>query len=158
MDMEILQKVLHFLETELQLKCCVHFRDFAPGKPFVENMAYSVNNSYKVVVLFSNHFLTSPFAEYEMKLAIHRMVQQRDNSVVVMKIDDVDRTRLPSELITRSFIDYSSIFEWPFWKLRLINFLNDNNNNNNVCNEHTDRPQYARLSSTSSVSSEVSNV
>ena len=153
-----MQKVLHFLETELQLKCCVHFRDFAPGIPFVENMAYSVNNSYKVVVLFSNNFLTSPFAEFEMKLAIHRMVERRDNSLVVMKIDDVDRTRLPPELITRSFIDYSSILEWPFWKQRLIDFLGDNNNNNNVCNELTDRPRYARLPSTSSLSSQVSNV
>ncbi|XP_029190020.2 uncharacterized protein LOC114956902 [Acropora millepora] len=158
LDMRIMQKVLHFLETELHLKCCVHFRDFAPGIPFVENMAYSVNNSYKVVVLFSNNFLTSPFAEFEMKLAIHRMVEKRDNSLVVMKIDDVDRTRLPPELITRSFIDYSSILEWPFWKQRLIDFLNDNNNNNNVCNELTDRPRYARLPSTSSLSSQVSNV
>ena len=155
--MRIMQKVLHFLETELQLKCCVHFRDFAPGIPFVENMAYSVNNSYKVVVLFSNNFLTSPFAEYEMKLAIHRMVEKRDNSLVVIRIDDVDPARLPCELSTKSFIDYNSYLEWPFWRQRLITFLNDNNNNNNVCKEHTDRPGYARLSSTSSFGSQASN-
>ncbi|XP_015775592.1 PREDICTED: uncharacterized protein LOC107353726 [Acropora digitifera] len=157
LDMRIMQKVLHFLETDLQLKCCVHFRDFAPGIPFVENMAYSVNNSYKVVVLFSNNFLTSPFAEYEMKLAIHRMVEKRDNSLVVIRIDDVDPARLPRELSTKSFIDYNSYLEWPFWRQRLITFLNDNSNNNNVCNEHTDRPGYARLSSTSSFESQASN-
>ena len=165
LDEEIMEKVLHFLEIELHLKCCVHFRDFPPGVPFVENMAYSVNNSYKVVVLFSNNFLTSQFAEYEMKLAIHRMVKRRDNSLVVMRIDDVDSARLPPELITNSFIDYNSILERPFWKQRIREFFNDaipsedqTINNNSISYEHTDRPPYTRHSSTVSTESQVSYV
>ncbi|XP_029190010.2 uncharacterized protein LOC114956900 isoform X10 [Acropora millepora] len=165
LDAEFMEKVLHFLETELQLKCCVHFRDFAPGKPFVENMAYSVNNSYKVVVLFSNNFLTSEFAEYEMKLAIHRMVERRDNSLVVIRIDDVEPARLPSELITKSFIDYNSYLERPFWKQRILEFFNDDipcedqtMNNNSICYEHTDRPSYTRLCSTLTTQSQMSYV
>ena len=165
LDAEFMEKVLHFLETELQLKCCVHFRDFAPGKPFVENMAYSVNNSYKVVVLFSNNFLTSEFAEYEMKLAIHRMVERRDNSLVVIRIDDVDPSRLPSELITKSFIDYNSYLERPFWKQRILEFFideipcdNKTMNNNSICYEHTDRSPYKTLQSTLVTQSQMSYV
>ncbi|XP_074638018.1 uncharacterized protein LOC141896623 isoform X5 [Acropora palmata] len=165
LDAEFMEKVLHFLETELQLKCCVHFRDFAPGKPFVENMAYSVNNSYKVVVLFSNNFLTSEFAEYEMKLAIHRMVEKRDNSLVVIRIDDVEPARLPSELITKSFIDYNSYLERPFWKQRILEFFKDDipcddqtMNNNSICYEHTGRPSYTRLCSTLTTQSQMSYV
>ena len=146
-DKEFMKKVLHFLETELHLKCCVHYRDFAPGKPFVENMADSVYNSYKVVVLFSNNFLTSQFAEFEMRLAIHRMVERRDNCLVVIRIDDVDWARLPYEVITKSFIDYNSFLERPFWKDRLTKFFNDaipsddqTINNNNICCDQTDRP------------------
>ena len=125
-------------------------------------MAYSVNNSYKVVVLFSNNFLTSEFAEYEMKLAIHRMVEKRDNCLVVIRIDDVDPARLPSELSTKSFIDYNSILERPFWKQRILEFFNDDIpsddqtiNNNSISYEHTDRPPYTRLCSTVSTESYV---
>ncbi|XP_015775587.1 PREDICTED: uncharacterized protein LOC107353721 isoform X16 [Acropora digitifera] len=159
-DAKLMEKVLYFLETELQLKCCVHFRDFAPGKPFVENMAYSVNNSYKVVILFSNNFLTSEFAEFEMKLAIHRMVERRDNSLVVIRIDDVDPARLPSELITKSFIDYNSYLERPFWKQRILELFNSNtpSDDQTICYEHTDRPPYTRLCSTLSTESQMSYV
>ncbi|XP_074638010.1 uncharacterized protein LOC141896621 isoform X1 [Acropora palmata] len=159
-DAKLMEKVLYFLETELQLKCCVHFRDFAPGKPFVENMAYSVNNSYKVVILFSNNFLTSEFAEFEMKLAIHRMVERRDNSLVVIRIDDVDPARLPSELITKSFIDYNSYLERPFWKQRILELFNSAtpSDDQTICYEHTDRPPYTRLCSTLSTESQMSYV
>ncbi|XP_068761186.1 uncharacterized protein [Montipora capricornis] len=147
-DREWMQKILHLLEEQHLMKCCVHFRDFQGGVPFVEEMARCINNSQKVLVLFSKHFLKSKFGDYEMKLAIHRMAQKRDDCLVIIKIDDVDRNNLPPELISNSFIDCTSPLERPFWKSKVLKlfgrprstseWISDNNN------EITVRPAFLR--------------
>lgn len=146
-DREWMQKILHLLEEQHLMKCCVHFRDFQGGVPFVEEMARCINESQKVLVLFSKHFLKSKFGDYEMKLAIHRMAQKRDDSLVIIKIDDVDRNNLPPELISNSFIDCTSPLERPFWESKVLKlfrprstseWISDNNN------EITVRPAFLR--------------
>ena len=39
------ETLLPILEVKHGLKCCVHYRDFEPGKPFVENMTDSVQKA-----------------------------------------------------------------------------------------------------------------
>ena len=58
-----------------------------------------------------------------MDLAIGRLVEKRDRSLVVIRIDNVDAELLPTELKRRSFVDYYDILERPFWKQRLLKFL-----------------------------------
>ena len=117
-------KLLPFLEEKHLLTCCVDYRDFVPGKPFLDNMADSVRNSYKVVALFSNNSVNSIYFPYELGLAIDRLVEKRDRSLIVIRIDNVDSGRLPSaELQRRTFVDYYDIHQRPFWKQRLLKFL-----------------------------------
>ena len=141
-----MKKIVHLLE-EHHIKYCVHHKDFEPGRPFVEEMARCINNSQKVLVLFSKKLLKSKFGDYEMKLAIHRMAQKRDDSLVIIKIDDVDRNNLPPELISNSFIDCTSPLERPFWELKVLKlfrprstseWISDNNN------EITVKPAFLR--------------
>ena len=41
-----------------------------------------------------------------MDMALGRLVERGDNSVIVIKLDDVDRRKLPKALKQRSYIDY----------------------------------------------------
>ncbi|XP_078346598.1 uncharacterized protein LOC144631886 [Oculina patagonica] len=53
--------LLPLLEKKHHLKCCIHYRDFTPGKPFTESMAESVYNSHKIIAVLSYNFLKSNY-------------------------------------------------------------------------------------------------
>ncbi|XP_068761968.1 uncharacterized protein [Montipora capricornis] len=117
------KKLLPLLEEKHHLTCCIHYKDFIPGKPLRDNMADSVYTSYKVIAIFSNNFVNSPYCRYELDVAVNRLVQQRDDSLAVIRIDGTDCSHLPSELRSRCFIDYHFPHERPFWRRRLLKFL-----------------------------------
>lgn len=41
-----------------------------------------------------------------MEIALGRLVEKGDDSVIVIKLDDVDRRKLPKALKQRSYIDF----------------------------------------------------
>lgn len=116
-------KILKLLEGKYHLKCCIHYRDFPVGRNFQDSMAASVYQSHKVIALFSNNFVHSEYCKYELDVAIGRQVHNRDLSLVVIRIDGVDFTHLPSELRERSLIDYNDILQRPLWKKNLLEFF-----------------------------------
>ena len=111
------------LEEKDGLKCCVHYRDFVAGVPFRENMVNSVYKSRKTIAVVSNNFFNSNYCGFEMDYALHRLMERRDNSLVAIKLDDVDRGKLPKELRERSFIDLSKNIEKEHWERKLVKCL-----------------------------------
>ncbi|CAH3141924.1 unnamed protein product [Pocillopora meandrina] len=111
------------LEEKHGLKCCVHYRDFVAGVPFRENMVNSVYKSRKTIAVVSNNFFNSNYCGFEMDYALHRLMERRDNSLVAIKLDDVDRGKLPKELRERSFIDLSKNIEKEHWERKLVKCL-----------------------------------
>ena len=159
------KQLLPFLEEENHIKCCIHYRDFTPGLPFQDSMVESVYNSYKIIAVFSSNFLQSNYCIHELDLAQYRLLNRRDDSLIIIRIDKTDPSKLPPALQKRNFIDYSDTLERPFWKGRLLKFLNsgskrvsaelDNNNSalndSNEQNEHRSaRAGFDRLNSTTS--------
>ncbi|XP_078346807.1 uncharacterized protein LOC144632077 [Oculina patagonica] len=151
-------KLLPFLEEKHRLKCCIHYRDFTPGKPFQECMAESVYNSHKIIAVLSSNFLKSNYCSYELNIAKYRLLNKRDDSLIIIRIDKEDCRKLPRELRKRNFIDYSNSLERPLWESKLLRFLNvqddsknqgttevqsDCNNTDNhvsiICNGNTSR-------------------
>ena len=117
-------KLLPLLEDEHHLKCCVHYRDFEPGKPFRDSMADSVYRSCKIVAVLSSNFVKSNYCNYELSIAKYRLLNRRDDSLVIIRIDNEDSSKLPKELRKRNFIDYSNLLERPLWEHKLLTFLN----------------------------------
>ncbi|KAL9955698.1 hypothetical protein ACROYT_G037058 [Oculina patagonica] len=134
-------KLLPFLEERHYLKCCIHYRDFTPGKPFTESMAESVYNSYKIIAVLSSNFLKSNYCCYELNIAKYRLLKKRDDSLIIVRIDiESECRKLPRELRKRNFIDYSNCFERPLWESKLLRFLNvqDDSNNQHATEKQTD--------------------
>lgn len=167
------KQLLPFLEDEHHIKCCIHYRDFTPGQPFYDSMAESVYNSYKIIAVFSSNFVQSKYCTHELQLAQYRLLNRSDDSLIIIRIDKTDPGELPSALQKRNFIDYSDALERPFWKGRLLKFLNsgsqsvstelENNNSalkdSNEQNEHRPaRAEFDRLNSTTSTATEISMV
>ena len=76
--------LLPILEEKNALKCCVHYRDFTIGKSFRENMAESVYKSRKTIAVVSHSFFKSKYCNHEMEIALGRLVERGDNSVIAV--------------------------------------------------------------------------
>lgn len=135
----VTRELLPFLEKESRLKCCIHYRDFIPGISYEENMANSVYNSYKVISVFSKDFVLSNYCIHELKIAKYRLLKERDDSLVIIRIDKTDCKKLPRDINKRSFIDYANPLERPFWKRRLLKFLDTPKDLDKECSEEEDK-------------------
>lgn len=167
-----MKRLVHLLEEKHHLKCCIHYRDFEPATVFYESMAESVAKSYKIIAVYSNNFLKSNYCMHELDLAKYRLLNQRDNCLVLIRIDGTDCNKLPPELRERSVIDYHNKLERPLWIGRLLRFLEvpedcvnqsgiteqDRDNNNSRTTGHRARNSFIRLNSTSSSDTTISQV
>lgn len=71
----------------------------------------------------SKNFFKTNYCGSEMEYALHRLMERRDDSVVVIKLDDVDRAKLPKELQKSSYIGYLKNVERDLWERTLVNWL-----------------------------------
>ncbi len=65
-------------------RVCWHLRDFIAGLPITEQIAEAVKNSRKVLFIFSEHFSESKFCQFELELAMKRLVDTNVRCVVPM--------------------------------------------------------------------------
>lgn len=71
----------------------------------------------------SKNFFKTNYCGSEMEYALHRLMERRDDSVVVIKLDDVDRAKLAKELQKSSYIGYLKNVERDLWERTLVNCL-----------------------------------
>ncbi|KAM7447994.1 hypothetical protein ABFA07_003900 [Porites harrisoni] len=106
-----------------QINYCIHSRDFVVGKAIIENMADSVYNSRKVLAVISQNYLASHFCREELEIALYRCTKMADSSLLLIRVDDVDKKNLPKTLRRRTFLDYSSAMERSEWEQRLLKHI-----------------------------------
>ena len=136
------EKLLPLLEQRHHLKCCLHYRDFVPGKPFTESMAESVYNSYKIIAVLSSNFLKSNYCSYELDIAKYRLLNKKDDCLIMIRIDKEDCRKLPRALRKRTFIDYSNSLERPLWENKLLRFLNVSDGSGDQDSEKEKQSEY----------------
>jgi len=122
-DLNWVNKELLPLLEKHKLIYCIHDRDFEIGKAVVDNMAESVYTSRKVLAVMSHNYMSSKFCRGELEMALYRSTEMGDSSVIVMRIDGVDRSKLPKALRNRTFLDHYDITERKTWEERLIKHL-----------------------------------
>ncbi|WAR25930.1 TLR22-like protein [Mya arenaria] len=83
------------------IKCCYHERDFTPGHGIFDNMRDKINASVHMLVVLSEDFSKSSFAQHELKEAIHRQIRE-DFSIIPLKIEPCD---VPDILENKTYID-----------------------------------------------------
>ena len=111
-----------------RLKFCIHNRDFELGKPFVDNMIDSVYSSRKVLAVVSRNYMASNFCRGELDMALQRSVEENaDASLVLLRLDDVPRSKLPKSLRGKTFLDYHDPEERCGWAPRLVKTLAEGN-------------------------------
>ena len=119
------QSLLPVLDQN-NIKYIIHSRDFVPEKAFYENMAESVYNSRKVILVISMNYLASGFCKDEMRMALHRCTERDDASLILLRIDNIKPKDIPRSLRHRTFIDYTSAEEVTTWQNRVLENVQSN--------------------------------
>lgn len=133
-----------------QFKCCVHWRDFLPGRVFHESIVDSVYNSYKVIAVVSTNFFDKENCLFEINHAVTRLMNQGDDCLILIKYDDVDLDIHLRSVLNRSYIDLPRPTDRSTWESRIVNVLKEavieeeesvhreeNTNNNNLSEGHS---------------------
>lgn len=122
-DFDWVQQSLLPVLDENGVKYIIHSRDFVPGKAWLDNMADSVYNSRKVILVMSMNYLSSGFCKDEMRMAIHRCSERDDSSLIVVRIDNIKSSDIPKSLRHRTFIDVTSKEETTTWQRRILEYV-----------------------------------
>jgi len=57
---------------------CIDDRDFTPGVPILDNIVDAIHSSYKVILVLTDHFVSSQWRQYEADQAIMRSLGLND--------------------------------------------------------------------------------
>ena len=106
-------------------KCCVHWKDFLPGKAYTENVVESVYNSFKIIAVVSRHFMDSNPCQYELQHAEKRLMNNGDDCLIVIKLDDAGVERLPISILNNSYIDFTRDTDRSTWESKLAAVLGE---------------------------------
>lgn len=126
-DYDWIKDFLQPLFDQNNINYIIHSRDFKPGKSFIENMADSIYNSRKVIVVMSPNYLCSGFCKDELNMALFRSAQRDDDSLIVVKIVDMKPAEIPKILRHKTFIDYTSKEETATWESRILDYVRSAN-------------------------------
>lgn len=123
-------KDLHWVQSELipliekhNLNYCIHHRDFEPGKTIVDNMADSVYKSRHILAVLSKNYMSSTFCRGELDMAIGRNTQMKDSSLIAIRVDEIEKKRLPKALRSQMFLDLFEHAEKDVWESQLTKEL-----------------------------------
>ena len=93
----ILEELIPQLETEHQIKCCIHERDFQIGVTVLQNIIDCLDQSQVFITVLSPGYVNSTWCMFELFLAQSRM-KQMSNLIVIVKQNIKDVSRLDKRL------------------------------------------------------------
>lgn len=111
------KRIIAPLETSYQpsYHICWHERDFEVGVPIMEQIAQAVEQSRKILFIFSESFMQSSFCQFELELALHRLLVTRTRCLVPIALSEA---AVPGKLKKR-------ITYWPMLDPNVGNLLED---------------------------------
>lgn len=89
----------------------------------ITNMIDSVYTSKHVVAILSHNYMSSSFCQEELSIASCKSKKEKEPSLIVIRIDNICRKRIPKILRKKTFLDYIDKEEQKTWEKRLIKHL-----------------------------------
>jgi len=111
------------LETDENLRLCIHQTDFLPGQDIVENIVESIEASRKCLLIVSNAFAESNWCQFEMAMAQTSTVRTDRKNVVLVLLEEIAEInitpRLRLQMAQQTYVEWTNnpINQQLFWKL-----------------------------------------
>ena len=98
-------------------KLCIHYRDFVPGAPIVDNILRNVKKSRRMIMVLSPNFIKSDWCMLEFRTAHRKVLEGRANYLIIVLFDDVNVDSLDDELkLYLRTNTYLSVQSKSFWQ------------------------------------------
>ncbi|CAH1263390.1 TLR1 [Branchiostoma lanceolatum] len=94
------------LEVDWGFKGCVADRDFVPGKSVFDDIIYSIENSYKTLLILTPNFVTSEWCKYETEQALMESLKSKTGRVIPIMLHECD-VPVSVRTITITYLDVS---------------------------------------------------
>ncbi|KAG6439697.1 hypothetical protein O3G_MSEX001000 [Manduca sexta] len=104
-------------KLEVNYKVCVHHRDWRVGDLIPTQIARSVEESRRTLIVLSRHFLASTWGMLEFRAAHVQAAKERKVRVVVLLLEDISDIEIESEL--RAYLTTNTYIKWGdqwFWE------------------------------------------
>ncbi|XP_041379799.1 toll-like receptor 2 [Gigantopelta aegis] len=105
----LMEEVADFLENDLNLKLCIHERDFEGGKMIIDNIVDCMDQSEKIIMIVSNNFARSNWCQCEVKMALNQQFEIHKDVIVVIR-EMVDRKYMFKSL--KALLATTTYIEW----------------------------------------------
>ncbi|XP_069763843.1 toll-like receptor 13 [Narcine bancroftii] len=111
----VFDQLMQHLETEGPQFChlCLHHRDFAVGKPIVENIVDAIYNSKKTLCVISKNYLQSEWCSMEMQVALYRLFEEHSDVLILVFLDEIPGHVLSSYHHLRKLVKRKTYIHWP---------------------------------------------
>jgi hypothetical protein len=76
------------VEGRWGVRLCLHYRDLHPAKQILDNIECCVDGSRRMMFVFSPHFASSPWCQFELSLGLDQALS-RDDYLLVVYLTDV---------------------------------------------------------------------
>nr|XP_022311578.1 toll-like receptor 2 isoform X2 [Crassostrea virginica] len=107
---------LRMLEKDLDLRFCIHSRDFMPGVIIHENITNAVHYSKQTVCFVSKAFLKSEYCMYELQMAKMEGIRRGTEDALLIVLVDGDIEDLHRVVNTnRVYLEYNKDHPEEFW-------------------------------------------
>nr|XP_022335028.1 toll-like receptor 2 [Crassostrea virginica] len=107
---------LRMLEKDLDLRFCIHSRDFMPGVIIHENITNAVHYSKQTVCFVSKAFLKSEYCVYELQMAKMEGISRGTEDALLIVLVDGDIEDLHRVVNTnRVYLEFNKDHPEEFW-------------------------------------------
>ncbi|KAK7792717.1 hypothetical protein R5R35_003731 [Gryllus longicercus] len=108
----VMRRLVPLLERRPEnYSLCLFDRDFRLGTHIVTNIVDAIDQSRKVIVVLTQHFIDSKWCQWELEMAQHKLFSEDREFLVLLELEPLERRRLPRLL--RFLLDTRPVVRWP---------------------------------------------
>ncbi|XP_052094178.1 uncharacterized protein LOC127730105 isoform X1 [Mytilus californianus] len=94
-----------FDEQDVAFKGCIADRDFIPGISILDNIIGAIKKSYKVILILTDHFVSSNWCQYEADQAVIKSLNLDSNVTNCVIPIMLEECSIPDKIDNLNFID-----------------------------------------------------
>ncbi|KAG9335988.1 hypothetical protein JZ751_003387 [Albula glossodonta] len=123
-DMEWVKRNMLPLEEDKRYSFCMEDRDFVPGHSRLESIVETMKSSRKIVFIVTDNLLRDPWCgQYKVHQAMHQVIEDSRDSVVLVLLEDIPDHRLARTLLIRKgMLKSHCVLQWPVQRERVPAF------------------------------------
>ncbi|XP_017559871.1 toll-like receptor 22 [Pygocentrus nattereri] len=109
----VVEELVPNLEDEQGWRLCLHYRDFEPGRPIIDNIMDGIYSSRKTICLITHNYLRSNWCSKEIQMANFRLFNDQKDVLILVFLEDIPTCHLSPYYQMRKLVKKKTYLKWP---------------------------------------------